>query len=134
VLPSVAESFPRLESGTSTASWLGEEKPAPVVTPLHEEVTSGIARTLWMLAAAAGLVLFVAWANVANLMLIRADGRQLELAVREALGASRLRIMTSFLDESLVLGAVAGALALIAAWGAVRALVAFGTGRRASPR
>ena len=122
----MAESFPRLESGTSTASWLGEAKPAPVVTPLREEFTRGIARTLWMLAAAAGLVLFVAWANVANLMLIRADGRQLELAVREALGASRLALMTFFLGESLVLGAVAGALALLAAWGAVRALVAFG--------
>ena len=79
-----------------------------------------------MLAAAAGLVLLVAWANVANLMLIRADGRQLELAVREALGASRLRIVTHFLGESIVLAATAAALALLAAWGAVRALVAFG--------
>jgi predicted permease len=79
-----------------------------------------------MLAAAAGLVLLVAWANVANLMLIRADGRQLELAVREALGASRLRILTHFLGESLVVGSVAAVLALFAAWAAVRALVAFG--------
>ncbi|HTK53707.1 MAG TPA: ABC transporter permease [Gemmatimonadaceae bacterium] len=126
LLPNVAESFPRLESGMSTASWLDDEKPRPVVTPLREEVTRGIARTLWMLAAAAGLVLFVAWANVANLMLIRADGRQLELAVREALGASRLTLTTYFLGESLVVGATAGALALFAAWGAVRALVAFG--------
>jgi len=126
LLPDVAQSFPRLESGTSTASWLDDEKPEPVVTPLREEVTSGIARTLWMLAAAAGLVLFVAWANVVNLMLIRADGRQLELAVREALGASRVTLMTYFLGEALVLGVVAGALALFAAWVAVRALVAFG--------
>lgn len=126
VLPRVAALFPRLESGTATADWLGQADPRPVVVPLRDEVTSGIARTLWMLAAAAGLVLLVAWANVANLMLIRADGRQLELAVREALGASRLRIVTHFLGESLVLGATAGALALLAAWGAVRALVAFG--------
>jgi predicted permease len=126
VLPHVAELFPRLESGTATATWLAEAKPTPVVVPLHTEVTSGIARTLWMLAAAAGLVLLVAWANVVNLMLIRADGRQLELAVREALGASRLRIVTHFLGESLVLSTTAAALALLAAWGAVRALVAFG--------
>jgi predicted permease len=126
VLPSVAESFPRLESGTATADWLDEARPGPVVIPLRDEVTRGIARTLWMLAAAAGLVLLVAWANVANLMLIRADGRQLELAVREALGASRLRIVTHFLGESLVLGATAASLALFAAWGAVRALVVFG--------
>jgi predicted permease len=126
ILPNVAESFPRLESGTATADWLDQTHAEPAVVPLRDEVTSGIARTLWMLAAAAGLVLLVAWANVANVMLIRADGRQLELAVREALGASRLRIVTHFLGESLVLAASAAALALFAAWGAVRALVAFG--------
>jgi len=124
VLPRVAELFPRLESGTATASWLDQTHPTPIVVPLRDEVTSGIARTLWMLAAAAALVLVVAWANVANLMLIRADGRQLELSVREALGASRVRIVTHFLGESLVLGGTAAALALLAAWGAVRALVA----------
>ena len=126
VLPKVAESFPRLGTGSATTAWLEQTRPAPVVVPLREEVTGGIARTLWMLAAAAGLVLFVALANVANLMMIRADARQLELAVREALGASRLRIATHFLGESIVLTAFAGAAALLAAWGAVRALVAFG--------
>ena len=125
VLPRVAEAFPRLESGTATRTWLDETNAKPVVIPLRDEVTSGIARTLLMLAVGAGLVLLVAWANVANLLLIRADGRQLELAVREALGASRLRIITHFFGESLVLGAGAGALALLAAWAAVRALVAF---------
>ena len=90
LLPSMAESFPRMGSGSATAAWLDEARPAPVVAPLREEITRGSARTLWMLAAAAGLVLFVALANVTNLMMIRADARQLELAVREALGASRL--------------------------------------------
>ncbi|HEY7236289.1 MAG TPA: ADOP family duplicated permease [Gemmatimonadaceae bacterium] len=126
LLPRVAELYPRLESGTATADWLGDVAPTPVVLPLRDEVTNGIAPTLWMLAAAAGLVLLVAWANVTNLMLIRADGRQFELAIREALGASRLRIVTHFLGESLLLTATATALALFAAWGAVRALVAFG--------
>ena len=126
LLPRTSELFPRLESGTATADWLGQGGFQPIVVPLRDEITGGIAKTLWMLAAAAGLVLFVAWANVANLMLIRADGRQLELAVREALGASRLGIVTHFLGESLVLTIAAGAVALAAAWGAVRALVAFG--------
>ena len=126
VLPRVAELFPRLESGTATAAWLDQANPKPVVLSLRDDITNGIAHTLWMLAVAAGLVLLVAWANVSNLMLIRADGRQLELAVREALGASRLRILTHFLGESLVLTATAGAVALLAAWGAVHALVAFG--------
>jgi putative ABC transport system permease protein len=115
-----------LESGTATTDWLEQTNPRPVALPLRDDVTSGIARTLWMVAAAAGLVLLVAWANVVNLLLIRADGRQLELAVREALGASRLRIATHFLGESIVLTTTAGAVALLAAWGAVRALVAFG--------
>ena len=126
LLPTLAEEFPRTASGSGTMAWLEEARPAPVVVPLRDDVTSGIARTLWMLAAAAGLVLFVALANVSNLMMIRADARQLELSVREALGASRLRIATHFLGESVVLAAIAGAGALFAAWGAVRALVAFG--------
>jgi len=126
LLPRMAESFPSVESGRSTVSWLAEVKPTPVVLPLREQITGGIARTLWMLAAAAGLVLLVAWANVSNLMLIRADGRQQELAVRQALGASRMRIAGHFLGESLLLGVSAGALALLIAHGAVRALVAFG--------
>jgi predicted permease len=125
-LPEVAESFPRLESGTATSEWLADVKPQPVVASLRDEVTSEISRTLWMLGAAAALVLLVACANVSNLMLIRADGRQLELSVREALGASRLRIVTHFLGESVVLWAVSGGVAVLAAWGAVRALVALG--------
>ncbi len=126
LLPRVGELFPRLESGTATTTWLDQTRPTPLIVPLRDEVTNGIAHTLWMLALAAALVLLVAWANVANLMLIRADGRQLELAVREALGASRFRIVTHFLGESLVLTAMAAGVALPAAWAAVHALVAFG--------
>ena len=126
ILPRMAESFPRMESGSSTASWLVDVKPAPVVVPLHDEVTGDIAGTLWMLAAAAGLVLLVAWANVANLLLIRADVRQPELAVRVALGAGRLRVAAHFLAEALLLGAAAGALALLLVHAAIEALVAFG--------
>ena len=126
LLPSMATLFPALESGGSTANWLAEMRPTPIVKSLHEEVTSGFAGTLWLLAAAAGLVLLVAWANVVNLMLMRAEGAQLGLAVREALGAGRLRIASHFLSEALLLGAASGALALLMAYGAVRALVSFG--------
>src|SRR5262249_11024499 len=110
-LPRIAEIFPQLESGTPTAAWLKEAGPTPVVVPLRDEVTSGIARTFWMIAPAAGFGLFAAGANVANLMLTRGDGRQLELAVREALGASRLRIIGHFLGESLLLSPTAGVIA-----------------------
>jgi predicted permease len=126
LLPRMAESYPRLESAINTSAWLGQAKPAPVVVPLRDEITGGIARTLWILGAAAGLVLLVACANVANLMLIRADSRQLELAVREALGAGRLRVLTHFLGESVVIATTAGALSLAAAWAAVHAVVTFG--------
>jgi predicted permease len=126
IVPTMAESFPRMASGSTTASWLADVKPAPVVVPLRDEVTGAIARTLWMLAAAAALVLLVAWANVANLLLIRADGRQPELALRAALGASGLRNASHFLAEALLLGATAGVLALILVHAAVAALLAFG--------
>ena len=126
VLPRLADLFPRLKSGGSTTTWLAEANPRPLVMPLRDAFTGDIASTLWMLAGAAGLVLLVAWANAVNLMLIRADGRQLELGVREALGAGRLRLATHFLSESLILGAIAGVLALVASSAAVKALVAFG--------
>lgn len=126
LLPRMADAFPRLPSGASTAAWLADTRPAPLVTPLREEMTSGIASTLWLLTAAASLVLMVAWANVANLLLIRADGREPELAVRAALGAGSMRIAAAFLAEAVLLCAAAGAVALALAFAAVRALVAFG--------
>ncbi|MBB5207155.1 putative permease [Chiayiivirga flava] len=126
VLPAVAQAFPRLDAGGSTAAWLADTAPVPVVVPLREHVTADIAPTLWMLAAAAGLVLLVAWANVANLLLLRADARQPEFAVRAALGAGRLRNAAAFLAEAVLLGATAGALALPLIHAAIAALVAFG--------
>lgn len=125
-LPGMADAFPRLESGVPTATWLADVRPAPIVEPLRDYVTRGIGRTLWMLMAAAGLVLLVAWANVANLLLIRADARQPELAVRAVLGAGRLRTALHVFTEALLLATAAGALAWLLIAGAVRALVAFG--------
>lgn len=126
VLPRLADEHPRLASGGATATWLADVAPVPVLVPLHDEVTAGIAPTLWPLAAAAALVLLVAWANVANLLLVRADARQGELAVCAALGASRRHAATHFLGEALLLGGIAGVLGLLLAYAAVAALVAFG--------
>lgn len=126
VLPRILELYPDFAPGVTTQMLLDQAKPVPVLIPLKEDVTGGIAKTLWMAAAAAFLVLLVACANVTNLILVRADGRQRELAVREALGAGRARVMLHFLSESAVMTAIAGVAALGVAWAAVRTLVAAG--------
>ncbi len=126
VLPRVVDLFPNLAPGIPMTMLLEQAKPRPVLFPIREDVTGGIARTLWIVAAAAGLVLLVACANVANLILVRADGRQRELAVREALGAGRARVLAHFLTESALLASAAAAGGLVVAWLSVRALVAAG--------
>jgi putative ABC transport system permease protein len=126
VLPRAAEEVPLFVPGISTQQIMDQVKPVPVVVPLRSEITGGIAGTLWMVAAAAALLLLVASANVANLGLVRADARQRELAVRAALGAGRARVLLYFLAESAVLAFVAAGLGLALAAAAVRALVAAG--------
>lgn len=124
VLPRMAELYPTFVSGVTTQMLMDQAKPVPVLTAMKDDVVGGISRTLWMVAAAAGLLLLVACANVTNLILVRADGRQRELAVREALGAGRARVLAHFLSESALLTAAAGVAALGLAWVALRALQA----------
>jgi predicted permease len=88
------------------------------VLPLKEYLVGDVTSTLWVLMGTVGLVLLIACANVANLLLVRADGRRRELAVRVAMGAGRMQVLRWFLSESLVLAAVGGiagvAIAIIA--------------------
>ncbi|HEX7019563.1 MAG TPA: ABC transporter permease [Gemmatimonadaceae bacterium] len=126
VLPRIVELYPNVAPGVSMKMLIDQGKPRPFLVPLKQDVTGGIAKTLWIVAGAAMLVLLVACANVTNLILVRTDARQRELAVREALGAGRMRVLVHLLAESTVITAISGAIGLGVAALAIHALVGSG--------
>jgi predicted permease len=105
---------------------LEELAATPNVRPLKNDVVGDVEMTLRLLMGAIGLLMVLVCANVANLVLIRAQARQQEFAVRAALGAGWGRIAREQLAESLTLGFMGGTLGLALAYVGVRLLVAIG--------
>jgi predicted permease len=96
---------------------------SPNVRALKQDVIGDLGRVLWVLMGSIGAVLLIACANVANLLLVRAEGRQQELAIRTALGAGSRQIAGEILSESVFLGLLGGLAGLGFAYGALRLLV-----------
>jgi macrolide transport system ATP-binding/permease protein len=92
------------------------------VTTLSQAIVGDIRPILMVLLSGAGLLLLIAAVNVAGLLLLRSEGRQREIAVRTALGASSARLISQFATEAVVLASAGGAIGLIAASGAIRLL------------
>jgi predicted permease len=107
-----------------SAKMFEEARLAPALKPLKDSFVGEIGGVLWVLMGTIGLVLLIACANVANLLLVRAEGRQQELAIRAALGAGTGHIVRELLGESLTLGVLGGVAGIGLAYAALRALVA----------
>jgi len=95
------------------------------LVPFNDEVVGRSRRMLLVLMGAVGIVLLIGCADVANLILTRADSRQRELAIRTAMGASPARVVRQLLTEGFVLAAAGGACGLLFAYWTTRALLSF---------
>lgn len=122
MLPIVSRSFPPPE-GFSTQLFENAHI-GPNLRSLKQEVIGDVGNVLWVLMGSIAMVLLIACANVANLLLVRVEGRRQELAIRTAMGAGRGRIAGDLLFESVLLGLMGSVLGLALAYGALRILVA----------
>jgi predicted permease len=106
-----AKRFPERFGGSADyARLMGQYR--AIVRPLREEILGAVARPLWVLLAAVGVVLVIAWTNVGNLFAVRAEWRQRDLAVRRAIGATRGQLVQTQMAEATLVAALAAALSL----------------------
>ena len=114
-------------NGSNTKGrWYENWRIRPTIRPLKQQVVGNIGDVLWIVMGTIALVMFIACANVTNLLLVRAEARQQELALRAALGAGVARIIRGLLAESVMLGMMGGALGVVVAYAGLRLLVAIG--------
>jgi predicted permease len=125
-LNALARGLPARFGGTAAYARIIEQHRA-VTRPLDDAVFGTVARPLWILFAAVCIVLLIACANVANLFMVRAEGRQRDLAVRRAIGAARGQLIRVQMAEAVVVSGLAGVSAV------VFALVALPAFLRAAP-
>ena len=124
MLPIWVDMFP-FQGGQSGAQiYLDTWRMAPALETLKADVIGDVGDSLWVVLAMIGIVLVIASANVTNLFLVRGEAKARELEIRAALGAGSWRIARSMLAEGLLLAALAGALGLALAYGALNVLLA----------
>jgi putative ABC transport system permease protein len=122
LIPVAINAFPAFPG--YSAKMFTEARLAPTVRPLKDDLVGDAGRVLWVLMGTIGMVLLVACANVANLLLVRTDGRRQELAIRAALGAGWTRLARELMTDSVLLGLCGGAVGLGLAAAGLRLLVA----------
>jgi predicted permease len=122
MFPLVFEKF----QGGLTFDLAKEAQFGPNIHPLKQDAVGDVGNVLYVLLGTVCMVLLIACANVANLFLVRAEGRRQELAVRIAMGADRRQIARELLVEATALGLMGGLLGLALAYGGIRLLIALG--------
>ena len=122
-LARLTERFPQDLPGAYSPGFMSKYHFTAGVKPLRAEVVGDAARGIWIVLAAAALLLIVACANVANLFLVRLEARRREVTIRIAIGAEGAHLAWHYLTESLLLCLVAGGLGLLLADGAIRVLL-----------
>jgi predicted permease len=126
LIPISLTKFPPFQGGN--VKMFEEARLAPRVTTLKDDLVGDVKTVLWVLMGTIVLVLVIACANVANLLLVRAESRQQELAIRAALGAGTGRIAREMLVESVSLALLGGIVGMGLAFGGLKLLVALAPG------
>jgi predicted permease len=110
----------------SDSHWYVKWRITPDLHSLKQEVIGNVGSVLWVVLGTIGLVLLITCINITNLVMVRAEARQLELSIRSALGAGRRRIVRELLFESVILGFIGGVFGIAVAAAALRLLLAIG--------